>query len=117
MPELLKAISRMPLYAQTWAIFTSGIPRSRAASNFTMSINPGFPNFSVDVWVPDGPERTRGFSGQYFGPGASRDFAEALIAFNRQVSAEDAVLTDSSRAGYGRVSRLRDASSSGASIL
>jgi len=30
--------------------------------NFTININPGHPNLSIDVWLPDGPERTRGFS-------------------------------------------------------
>ena len=36
--------------------------------NLTISINPGHPNLSLDVWMPDGPDRTRGFSEHYFGP-------------------------------------------------
>ena len=55
--------------------------------NLTININPGFPNLSVDVWLPDGPNATRGFSEQYFGPGVDEDFAQALIAFNKQVAA------------------------------
>ena len=62
--------------------------------NTTISINPGFPNLSIDVWIPDGPNATRGFSEQYFAPGVSDDFARDLIAFNRQVGAEDDALTE-----------------------
>ena len=62
--------------------------------NLTININPGFPNLSVDVWLPDGPYATRGFSEQFFGPGVSEDFAQSLIAFNKQVALEDDELTD-----------------------
>src|SRR5262249_33744081 len=34
--------------------------------NFTMSINPGPPNLSIDVTLPDGPDCSRGFSEHYF---------------------------------------------------
>ena len=57
--------------------------------NTTISINPGFPNLSIDVWVPDGPNATMGFSEQYFAPDVSEEFARDLIAFNKQVGAED----------------------------
>lgn len=67
--------------------------------NFTININPGFANLSVDVWIPDGPNRTKGFSEQYFGPGVSKEFAEELIAFNREVGEEDDVLTNSVQLG------------------
>jgi len=63
--------------------------------NFTLSINPGQPNLSVDVWLPDGPERTRGFSEHYFGPNVSEEWAEEMIAFNDQVGLEDDRLTSS----------------------
>jgi len=39
--------------------------------NMTININPGFPNLSIDVWIPNGPNGTKGFSEQYFGPGVS----------------------------------------------
>jgi phenylpropionate dioxygenase-like ring-hydroxylating dioxygenase large terminal subunit len=65
----------------------------------TININPGFPNLSVDVWMPDGPNATTGFTEQYFGPGVSDAFAHSLIAFNRQVSEEDDHLTDSVQRG------------------
>ena len=67
--------------------------------NITININPGFPNLSVDVWVPDGPNQTKGFSEQYFGPGVSEKFANDLIAFNKQVGHEDDVLTNSVQRG------------------
>ena len=67
--------------------------------NMTININPGFPNLSIDVWVPNGPNVTKGFSEQYFAPGVSEEFAKDLIAFNKDVGAEDDVLTDSVQRG------------------
>ncbi|HJS88309.1 MAG TPA: SRPBCC family protein, partial [Acetobacteraceae bacterium] len=67
--------------------------------NTTININPGFPNLSIDVWMPDGPNRAKGFSEQYFGPGVSKAFAEELIAFNEKVGQEDDELTDSVQQG------------------
>ncbi len=67
--------------------------------NITININPGFPNLSIDVWAPDGPNKTKGFSEQYFGPGVSEEFAKDLIAFNKQVGLEDDLLTNSVQRG------------------
>jgi ferredoxin-NADP reductase/phenylpropionate dioxygenase-like ring-hydroxylating dioxygenase large terminal subunit len=67
--------------------------------NVTININPGFPNLSIDVWVPDGPNKAKGFSEQYFAPGVSEQFAQDLIAFNKQVGYEDDVLTNSVQLG------------------
>jgi ferredoxin-NADP reductase/phenylpropionate dioxygenase-like ring-hydroxylating dioxygenase large terminal subunit len=67
--------------------------------NITININPGFPNLSVDTWVPDGPNSTKGFSEQYFAPGVSEEFAQDLIAFNKEVGAEDEVLVGSVQRG------------------
>jgi ferredoxin-NADP reductase/phenylpropionate dioxygenase-like ring-hydroxylating dioxygenase large terminal subunit len=67
--------------------------------NLTININPGFPNLSIDIWIPDGPNRTKGFSEQYFAPGVSEEFAQELIAFNKEVGAEDDVLTDAVQRG------------------
>lgn len=74
--------------------------------NLTININPGFPNLSVDVWLPDGPNATRGFSEQFFGPGVDEGFAQSLIAFNKQVAQEDDDLTDSVQ--HGLVGGLPD---------
>ncbi|UYN93975.1 MAG: aromatic ring-hydroxylating dioxygenase subunit alpha [Enhydrobacter sp.] len=67
--------------------------------NLTLNVNPGFPNLSLDVWMPDGPGRTKGFSEQYFAPGVDEGFARDLIEFNRQVGEEDDVLTSSVQRG------------------
>jgi ferredoxin-NADP reductase/phenylpropionate dioxygenase-like ring-hydroxylating dioxygenase large terminal subunit len=67
--------------------------------NMTININPGFPNLSIDVWMPDGPNATKGFSEQYFAPGVTEEFAKDLIAFNKEVGAEDDVLTNSVQRG------------------
>jgi phenylpropionate dioxygenase-like ring-hydroxylating dioxygenase large terminal subunit len=67
--------------------------------NFTISINPGHPNLSLDVWCPDGAEHTEGFSEHYFGPDVPEEWAQELIAFNDQVGAEDDRLTDSVQRG------------------
>jgi phenylpropionate dioxygenase-like ring-hydroxylating dioxygenase large terminal subunit len=67
--------------------------------NLTISINPGQPNFSMDVWLPDGAERSRGFSEHYFGPDVSEEYALEVIAFNKEVGDEDDALTDSVQRG------------------
>jgi ferredoxin-NADP reductase/phenylpropionate dioxygenase-like ring-hydroxylating dioxygenase large terminal subunit len=67
--------------------------------NFTININPGFTNMSVDVWRPDGPNHCEGFSEQYFGAGVSEAFATELIEFNTQVGIEDDDLTNSVQRG------------------
>lgn len=67
--------------------------------NFTININPGFPNLSVDVWLPNGPNTAKGFSEQYFAPGVNKDWAEELIHFNTEVGLEDDILTNSVQLG------------------
>jgi phenylpropionate dioxygenase-like ring-hydroxylating dioxygenase large terminal subunit len=67
--------------------------------NFTININPGYPNLSVDVWMPYGPGRTRGFSEQYFGADVPEDFAREMMAFDYQVGTQDDALTDSVQRG------------------
>jgi carnitine monooxygenase subunit len=67
--------------------------------NLTLSINPGHPNLSLDVWVPDGPDRTYGFSEHYFGPDVPEAMQREIIEFNRQVGREDDALTDSVQRG------------------
>jgi len=69
--------------------------------NFTININPGFPNLSVDVWCPDGPNKAKGFSEQFFGPDVSKDWAGELVEFNQKVGEEDDDLTNSVQRGLG----------------
>jgi choline monooxygenase len=89
--------SRVPLYDLAGAVDQSQY--HFLWPNLTISINPGFPNLSAELWVPDGPLVTRGFSDQFFGKGVSEEFARSLIAFNRQVAEEDERLTDSVQRG------------------
>jgi len=67
--------------------------------NFTLNINPGFPNLSLDVWLPLGASRAKGFSEQYFGKGVDENFAKELIGFNVEVGNEDDELTDAVQRG------------------
>jgi phenylpropionate dioxygenase-like ring-hydroxylating dioxygenase large terminal subunit len=67
--------------------------------NFTLSINPGQPNLEVDVSLPDGAERARGFTDRFFGPEVDQDYRQEMTAFNRQVSEEDERLTSSVQRG------------------
>jgi phenylpropionate dioxygenase-like ring-hydroxylating dioxygenase large terminal subunit len=67
--------------------------------NFTLSINPGHPNLSLDVWIPAGPERTRGFSEHWFGVDVPEGARREMVDFNRQVGREDDGLTDSVQRG------------------
>lgn len=67
--------------------------------SLTISINPGFPNIALEVWLPDGPNKSKGFSEQYFGRGVDKKWAEELLAFNKQVGEEDDKLTDSVQRG------------------
>ena len=67
--------------------------------NTTISVNPGFPNLEIDVWIPNGPNSTKGFSEHYFGRGVSKQLAERMIAFNKEVGDEDDLLTTSVQIG------------------
>jgi len=67
--------------------------------SLTISINPGHPNLSLDVWMPDGPDRTRGFSEHYFGADVPDLVRRDIIEFNHQVGREDDALTDSVQRG------------------
>ena len=67
--------------------------------NVTLSTNPGHPNLVLHVWLPDGPEHTRGFTERYFGPRVPDAFVQQMSAFSRQVGAEDQALTSSVQLG------------------
>jgi choline monooxygenase len=82
--------------------------------NFTLSANPGPPNLIVHVWLPDGPDHTRGFTERFFGPDVSEELVQQMTAFSQQVGAEDRALTASVqvglRAGLPEQGRLLPAS-------
>jgi len=67
--------------------------------NLTISINPGHPNVSLDLWLPDGPDCTHGVTEQFFGPDVPADWAEQMVAFNKQVGDEDDALTNAVQVG------------------
>lgn len=67
--------------------------------NFSLNINPGHPNLLIHGWVPEGPDHTRGFTEQFFGPDTPAEFQEQLLAFSHQVGTEDEALTVSVQRG------------------
>jgi phenylpropionate dioxygenase-like ring-hydroxylating dioxygenase large terminal subunit len=67
--------------------------------NFTLNIDPGPGNMSVDVTRPAGPERCVGFTEYFFYEEVSDETAEQMIAFASQVGAEDAGLVESVQRG------------------
>ncbi|MBV8186829.1 MAG: aromatic ring-hydroxylating dioxygenase subunit alpha [Alphaproteobacteria bacterium] len=96
-PSALEGKTRLPLYDLVGEIKESQY--YLLWPNTTINVNPGFPNLSIDVWIPDGANATKGFSEQYFAPGVDAQFARDLIAFNKQVAHEDETLTDSVQRG------------------
>jgi choline monooxygenase len=67
--------------------------------NFSLSTHPGHLNLILHVWLPDGPDATRGFTERYFGPDVPERFAEEVTAFSRQVGVEDRALCASVQQG------------------
>ena len=67
--------------------------------NCTINIDPGRANLSIDVSIPDGPERTVGFSDQFFAPDVPQELRAQMIAFSRQVGDEDDALVESVQRG------------------
>jgi choline monooxygenase len=77
--------------------------------NFTINIEAGVANVGVDVWCPDGPDRTVGFSERWFAPDVPRALRDEMVAFARQVGFEDNSLCESVHRGLasGMVPRGR----------
>jgi choline monooxygenase len=67
--------------------------------NCTINIDPGRANLSIDVWRPDGPETTRGFSDQFFAADVPEELRREMIAFSQQVGLEDDALVESVQRG------------------
>jgi phenylpropionate dioxygenase-like ring-hydroxylating dioxygenase large terminal subunit len=67
--------------------------------NVTLNIKPGPQNVSVDVWRPDGPGRTVGFTDYFFGPEVDDDFVDARIASSLQTGREDVALVEAVQRG------------------
>lgn len=77
--------------------------------NFTINVEAGVPNVGVDIWWPDGPNRTAGVSERWFAPDASRETRDQMVAFAQQVANEDNALCESVHRGLasGMVARGR----------
>jgi choline monooxygenase len=77
--------------------------------NATINIEAGRPNLSIDVWIPDGPDRALGISDQFFGPDVPVELQDEMMAFSRQVGREDDSLVESVQRGLssGMVERGR----------
>jgi choline monooxygenase len=60
--------------------------------NLKLNAYAGSPNLSIGPLLPAGPERTTGFLDYFFAPDADEQWVEELLAFDRQVGAEDRVL-------------------------
>jgi phenylpropionate dioxygenase-like ring-hydroxylating dioxygenase large terminal subunit len=67
--------------------------------NVTLNVEPGPQNISLDVWRPDGPSRTQGFTDYFFAPEVPDGTAEDLMAFSRQVGEEDGALVEAVQRG------------------
>ena len=65
----------------------------------TVNIAPGPMNISLERWVPDGPRRTIEVTDYFFGPDATSEQIEELLAFDNQVSEEDTSLVESVQRG------------------
>jgi len=62
--------------------------------NLRLNVYAGTANLSIGPLLPAGPERSTGFLDYFFAPDADRDWVEELLAFDRQVGAEDRVLVE-----------------------
>ena len=65
----------------------------------TVNIAPGPCNISLERWVPDGLRRTIEVTDYFFGPDASPEQIEELLAFDNQVGVEDTSLVESVQRG------------------
>jgi phenylpropionate dioxygenase-like ring-hydroxylating dioxygenase large terminal subunit len=62
--------------------------------NLKLNAYAGAPNLSIGPVLPVVPERTSGFLDYFFAPDADPTWVEELLAFDRQVGAEDRVLVE-----------------------
>jgi choline monooxygenase len=67
--------------------------------NTTVNIAPGPQNVSIERWVPDGTGSSIEVTDYFFGPDASQEQIDELLAFDTQVGEEDIALIESVQAG------------------
>jgi phenylpropionate dioxygenase-like ring-hydroxylating dioxygenase large terminal subunit len=69
--------------------------------NLRINVFAGAPNLSIGPLLPAGPERSSGFLDYFFARDADAGWVEELLAFDRQVGAEDRVLVERVQKGVG----------------
>ena len=62
--------------------------------NLKLNTYAGTPNLSIGPLLPAGPERSSGFLDYFFAPEADDAWIEELLAFDREVGAEDRALVE-----------------------
>ena len=62
--------------------------------NLRLNVYAGTANLSIGPLLPAGPERSTGFLDYFFAADADQHWVEELLAFDRQVGAEDSVLVE-----------------------
>jgi phenylpropionate dioxygenase-like ring-hydroxylating dioxygenase large terminal subunit len=62
--------------------------------NLKVNVYPGPANLSIGPLLPAGPERSRGYLDYFFAADAEESWIEELMAFDRQVGAEDRALVE-----------------------
>ena len=62
--------------------------------NLKLNVYPGPGNLSIGPLLPAGPERSRGYLDYFFAADADEGWIEELMAFDRQVGAEDRILVE-----------------------
>jgi choline monooxygenase len=67
--------------------------------NLGINVEPGPPNLSLDLWLPDGPRRVLGFVDRFFGEDVDENTAEAITEFAAEVGREDNALVASVQQG------------------
>jgi phenylpropionate dioxygenase-like ring-hydroxylating dioxygenase large terminal subunit len=89
----------------------SGAPRTRVDGeipraqfhwlwpNVTLNVKPGPQNLSLDVWDPDGPARTLGYTDYFFAPEVPDGEADEMIDASLQTGREDTALVEAVQRG------------------
>ena len=67
--------------------------------NVSINVNPGHPNVGMHLWRPASHALVKGVSDYYIAPEASERWIADMIAFDRQVGAEDVALVQSVQEG------------------
>jgi phenylpropionate dioxygenase-like ring-hydroxylating dioxygenase large terminal subunit len=67
--------------------------------NLSINVNPGHPNVGMHVWRPAGHRLMKGVSDYFVAPDAPEAWVADMIAFDRQVGAEDSALVLSVQEG------------------